>query len=302
MKTRIIPALCVLVCFSLARTIAQPTQQSIAQKLFSSLSEEQKKLAFLPYDSPNRAMQKYEGGPRPGIRIKELNADQQNLAEELLTQFTSDYGKQKAIAIADQPSNLKDDPTKGFIRYYVCFFGDPTTDKNYAWRIAEHHLTIVHAEVSDGELKSFGPILLGANPPDLWDAEEEKMIALYAAMAPDERGKSHNDGKSNSSEFPKDGVNSIKVADLGHSAHDLVTQIIDQRLSFFSDPNQKRIRELLDKSGGVNSLRLVFYGQPAEKKCREGGRWDFKLFNDSFLCDYENTRAHIHFSLKSGLK
>ena len=302
MKTRIIPALCVLICIFIARTIAQPTQQSIAQKLFSSLSDEQKKLALLPYDAPERIKQKYEGGPRPGVQVKALNPDQQKLAEQLLTQFTSDYGKQKAIAIADQPSNLKDDPTTGFIRYYICFFGDPTTDKNYAWRIAEHHLTIVHAEVADGELKSFGPILLGANPPDLWDAEEEKMIALHAAMTPDERIKSHNDGKSNSSEFPKPNVNFIKVADLGHSAHDVVSQIIDQRLSFFSDQNQKHIRKLIEESGGVDSLKLVFYGQPAEKKCRDGGRWDFKLFNETFLCDYENTRAHIHFSLKSGLK
>jgi hypothetical protein len=300
MKSHFIAALCVLICVFIARTVAQPTQQSTAQKLFASLSDEQKKLALVPFDAPERTKQKYEGGPRPGVQIKELSPEQQKLAEELVTQFTSAYGKQKAIAIADQPSNTKD-PTTGFGRYYLCFFGDPTKEKNYAWRVAEHHLTIVHVEVENGKPTTFGPILLGANPPNLWDAEEEKMIALYAAMNPGEREKSANGGKSNSSEFPKPNVKSIKLAELNPTARRIADELIDLRLSFFAEPIQQQIRALLDQSGGADALKLVFYGA-AEKKCRDGGRWDFKMFNDSFLCDYENTRAHIHLSLKSGLK
>jgi hypothetical protein len=303
MLKRTIPLIAIVLCVLIARTLAQtahPKLQSTAQKLFASLSEEQKKLALLPFDSRERNKIRYEGGKRPGIHIKDLTPEQQKLAEELLTQFTSPYGKEKSIAIADQPSNTND-PTTGFTRYYVAFFGDPTADKDYAWRIAEHHLTIVHVEVADGKLTSFGPILLGANPPNLWDAEEGKMIALYSVMTPEERAKSANQGKANSSEFAKPGTKSIRLGDLSQTAKQAALEVLNHRLTFFADEIQQRIREQLTTSGGEDTLQLAFYGA-AEKKCREGGRWDFKLFNDKFLCDYENTRAHIHFSLRTSEK
>jgi hypothetical protein len=30
--------------------------------------------------------------------------------------------------------------------------------------------------------------------------------------------------------------------------------------------------------------------------------WDFKLGGPTFLCDYENTRKHIHMSMRGSLK
>jgi hypothetical protein len=301
MTKRAIPIISVLVCMLLARTFAQPTLQDTAQKLFSSLTEDQKKDALLPFDSPERNSMVFPGGKRPGIQIKSLTPDQQKLAGELITRFTSDYGKQKVHAIADQKSNLPDDPTTGLGRYYLCFFGDPTRDKTYAWRIAEHHLTLVHVEIADGKATSFGPILLGANPPDLWDTEEEKMIALYAALTPDERARCTNPGKSNSSEPAKPNTKTIRLSDLNPSAKAAADEIVNQRLSFFAEDIQQRIRAMIEKSAAPETLQIAFY-RPAEKKCREGGRWDFKLFNDSFLCDYEGSRAHIHLSLKCNTK
>src|SRR2546423_7901151 len=115
---------------------------STAEKLYASLTDDQRKQATLPLDSPQRNQEQFTGGVRAGIKIRTLNEEQQKQAMELLTAFTSEYGKQKAISITEQkPDNPADDP--GFGRYYVCFFGDVGPGKNYAWRIAEHHLTIV---------------------------------------------------------------------------------------------------------------------------------------------------------------
>jgi hypothetical protein len=217
-----------------------------------------------------------------------------------MTAFTSDYGKKKAIEIADQPSNT-DDPTTGFARYYLCFFGEPGKGKTYAWRIAEHHLTLVHMEVENGEPKSFGPILLGANPPTLWDAEEEKLLALYAAMTPDEQSKakqSQNKGISTAA-FKGGGV---RVGDLGPSAKQAAQAMLDQRLSFFSDDIVARVKKIIASHGGIDAMQIAYFGT-ADKKCRDGGRWDFKLAspNNGFLCDYEGSRAHIHLSMKGKL-
>ena len=161
-----------------------------------------------------------------------------------------------------------------------------------------HHLTLVHVEVENGEPTTFGPILLGANPPTLFDDEEDKMIALYNAMTPQERAKCENAGKGISSFPPAPHGKSIRVGDLSPSAKDAAKAALDGRLAFFSDPIRSRVDHFLDAAGGLDDLQIYFYGE-ATKKCRDGGKWDFKMASKDFLCDYENTRGHIHLSLKS---
>ena len=48
-------------------------------------------------------------------------------------------------------------------------------------------------------------------------------------------------------------------------------------------------------------MKIAFFGE-ATKKCADGGKWDFKLGGPNFLCDYENTRGHIHLSMKAQAK
>jgi hypothetical protein len=269
-----------------------------ATALYDSLTPEQKKLATLPFDSPERSRQVFTGGERAGIQIRNLSPDQQKQALALLTAFTSDYGRQKALAITQQkPDNPSDQP--GFGRYYLCFFGEPGPGKTYAWRIAEHHLTLVHIEVEKGQPKSFGPILLGANPPVLWDDEEQKMIALYSAMTPAERAKAAQQGKGISSS-KWDANAGVKVGDLNPSAKEAAKAVVAIRLKFFSDPIRKQIEQIIANQGGIDAMHVGFWGQ-AMKKCRDGGKWDFKLEGKSYLCDYENTRGHIHMSMKGKL-
>jgi hypothetical protein len=268
-----------------------------ASALYASLSDAQKKEATLPYDSPERNKEVFPGGKRPGIQLRTLSDEQQKLALEMLTRFTSDYGKQKVMAVADQKADNGTDPT-GFGRYFLCYFGEPGEGKTYAWRLAEHHMTIVHVEVEKGQPSNFGPILLGANPPTLWDTEEEKLIALYQAMSDAERQQCSNGGKGISG--AKFEGNGIKVAQLGPTAKSAAQAMLDQRLSFFSDDIRQRINKILTTQGGIDAMTIAFYGTP-DKKCRDGGRWDFKLSGPSFLCDYEGTRGHIHLSMKGKL-
>jgi hypothetical protein len=276
--------------------------QEAATALYDALTPEQQKTATLPFDSPERERQIFTGGERAGIQIRNLTPSQQKQALALLTAFTSDYGRQKALAITEQkPDNPADNP--GFGRYYLCYFGQPGPTKTYAWRIAEHHLTQVHVEVEKGEPKSFGPILLGANPPVLWDDEEDKMIALYGAMTPEERQKSAQHGKGISSKAwaPAEGERwGVRVGDLNPTARQAAQAVLDSRLKFFSDPIRKQAERIIASQGGLDAMHVGFWG-PATKRCRAGGRWDFKLAGPSFLCDYENSRGHIHMSMKGTL-
>src|SRR2546421_7738003 len=161
--------LCLVMFFALAARAESPLQQS-AVKLYESLSPEQRKAVTLPFDSPERTSQVFPPGKRPGIQLKDLSEEQRNAAIDLVRKFTSDYGFEKAEAITKQGA------PGAWGRFYLTYFGEPGENKTYAWRIAEHHLTIVDIEFENGEVRAVGPILLGANPPTLWDEEELKMI------------------------------------------------------------------------------------------------------------------------------
>jgi hypothetical protein len=284
-------ALTLVLCLTCCALADSPLQQS-AVKLYESLSAEHRKAVTLPFDSPERTSQVFPPGKRPGIQLKDLSEEQRNAAIGLVKQFTSDYGFEKAEAITKQGA------PGGWGRFYLTYFGEPGANKTYAWRIAEHHLTIVNVEFENGEVKAVGPILLGANPPTLWDEEELKMIELYATLSPSERTKAvkQPDPKHSASSVPI-GDGGIKVGELTTDSKKKVQEIFDGRLKFFAPDIAERVRKIVEKAGGIDAMNVVFYGY-ASKKCSDGGKWDFKLGSASFLCDYENTRGHIHMSLK----
>jgi len=276
---------------------AKASLQSQAQDLFNSLTPEQRKAALLKYDDPQRNAEVYTGGKRAGVQLSALDEKQRAAALGLLKSFTSDYGAKKCEAIAAQTPNPGEKP--GFEKYYLAFFGEPGKDAKYAWRLSEHHLTLVHLEVADGQPASFGPILLGANPPTLWDEEEDALIALYAAMSAPEREKAKQEGNGVAAK-PMENNAGVKVSELSPTAQAKVKAVFDNRLKFFSDDVRARIEKLVAANGGVEAMNVAFWGV-AEKRCRDGGKWDFKLGNANFLCDYENNRRHIHMAMKGKL-
>lgn len=270
-----------------------PGLDADAAALFGTLSAAQREKAVLPFDSPERNQEVFPGGKRAGIPLGELDEAQRAAAMKLIAGFTSDYGAKKCEAVSAQ------DKDGGLNKYYLAFFGAPGPGASYAWRIAEHHLTLVHVEVERGTAARVGPILLGANPPVLWDAEEDALIALYAALTPDDRRKVGRTGKA----ISKDPIGDAgaPLGELSPDAREKAKAVFEGRLSFFAPQIQARIRALVEKQGGLAGMRVAYWGE-ATKRCAEGGLWDFKLGGPAFLCDYENTRGHIHMSMKGSLE
>ena len=121
----------------------------------ASLDVGQRKAVVLPFDSPERTQIQFTGGPRPGVRIGELTPDQRQALNRMMSLVLSGYGLDMANRVAQQ------DGPDGLGLYYVTFFGHPAEDENFAWRVAEHHLTLTQMVVADDSLRAFGPILLG---------------------------------------------------------------------------------------------------------------------------------------------
>lgn len=282
-----------LILVSLPSTQAGEFESSFRAKVSAfveSLDTDQRQSCVQGVDDERRWRMHYPGGIRPGIQIRDLSGRQRKLMSEALALVLSSHGLKMAGAIAAQDAVAGQDALG---KYWITCFGDPG-DGAFAFRLAEHHLTIVHLEFAEGEAREFGPILLGANPPSLWREDEEALLDLWKLL--DDKRALIKTKKGIASMAMPDGEGTAFTA-LNNSAQQALRDIWEKRLSIFTPAIRDRIHELHEKRGGWGKSRIAFYNEVPAKRCIDGGRWDFKCGLPGMVWDFEGSRGHIHMSL-----
>ncbi|MBT8045023.1 MAG: DUF3500 domain-containing protein [Verrucomicrobiae bacterium] len=234
-----------------------------------SLDVTQTESCMRPLEGKQRWRMQYTGGQRPGIQINQLNPKQRKLLERALQVVLSPYGWKMANEVAKQDAKNSEDPLG---KYWITCFGDPRKD-DFAFRLAEHHLTIVHLEVAHGETKEFGPILLGANPPSLWKVDEQLLLAAWKNM--DNKTALMKDKKGVASKAMTEGEG-VMFCELSVPAQTAIKAAFQRRLNLFTKPLIDRIYKLHQARGGWEKSKVAFYNEVPTKRSIEGGRWDFK--------------------------
>jgi hypothetical protein len=281
---------------ALARSDRPPSADEAAhlavKKLFASLTDEQKKLAVKPFDDKERYVEAFPAVTRPGLPFEKMTAEQKALAEDVVRAMTSSYGAERCLQVATQtPAGQR----------YINFFGDPEKDARFAWRMAQHHLTLIYAEFGADPANEFGPILLGGNPVNaLWDPEEKLLLELHAALAADESKAIQ--GKGNGSSGALVGTSGIRIGDLKEKAQALARKLLEQRLAVFSADRQKELLRLIERDGGIENLRIALWGDAA-KSHRDGGNYSWKIGGAAVLCDWQTVgKNHIHMTVRGKAK
>jgi hypothetical protein len=257
-------------------------------QLFQSLTAEQKQLALKNFDDKERHVEQFPAVERPGLPFNKLTAAQKVLVDEAVRAMLSAYGASRCLEVARQtPDN----------RRYLNFFGTPRAGQPFAWRLAQHHLTLIYAEFGTDKVNEFGPILLGGNPvKSLWDDEEKLALELYAALNPDEVKAIQ--GKGNSSSGAAIGTNGRRIADLADRPKALARKLLQQRLAVFSGDRRKILDDLIQRDGGIDNLRIAFWGD-ATRSQRDGGKYHWKIGNATIVCDWQTQgKDHIHMTVR----
>jgi hypothetical protein len=266
--------------------------RAAAVKLFKSLTEPQRKVALKDWSDRERLVEDFPAGNRPGLTMEKMTAGQKALVEELIRATTSEYGASRCLAVAKQT---------GEGRRFINFFGTPDGGKPFAWRMCQHHLTLVYAEFGKDPVNEFGPVLLGGNPVNhLWDAEEKLALQFQAALSAQESKAVVAKGRAGSGGAI--GKAGMRIGDLGEKPRALARQLLQQRLAVFSAGRRQPLEDLIRRGQGVDNLRIAFWGNPA-KSHREGGSYDWKIGNDSVLCDWQTVgNNHIHMTVRGRVK
>jgi hypothetical protein len=261
-------------------------------KLWDSLNDEQKKLAMQEADSPDRWTEQFPAVKRPGVPFTKLTAEQRGMVADIIRALTSEYGAQRCLEIAKQD---------GDGQRYVTFFGEPAGDARFAWRFAQHHLTLVFAEFGKDRANEFGPILLGGNPvKTMWDEEEKLLLELAAALSPEEAKAIK--GKGTPASGKPLAETAVRIGSLKEKPRLLARQLVEKRLAVFSSDRRKVLDDLIQRDGGIDTLRIAIWGDPSKSQ-RDGGVYHWKIGSASVLCDWQTMgKDHIHMTVRGKVK
>jgi len=258
-------------------------------KLYKSLDDDQKKLALKDAKDKDRYTEAFPGVQRPGVPFSKLTKEQKALVADVVKTVCSEYGARRCLEIAKQD---------GDGQRYVTFFGEPTEDGRFAFRFAQHHLTLVHVEFGKDKPDEFGPILLGGNPvKTLWDEEEKLLLELNAALTEDDAKLVK--GKGNAGSGAAIAKDAAKIGDLSKKPRALAAKLVEKRLEVFSSDRRKIMEDMIKKEGGVDSLRIAIWGN-ASRSHKDGGNYAWKIGAGAVLLDWQTVgKDHIHMTLRA---
>lgn len=145
--------------------------QEAANKFTQSLTDDQRKIAVLDYDTPKRVDWHFIPKPeRKGLQIRDMNEDQRKAAHTLLRSALSQIGYDKAVKIMSLEIILKEleksktgAPLRDSERYYFTIFGKPADAGRWGLSIEGHHLSL-NFVVENGKVISSTPTVFATNP------------------------------------------------------------------------------------------------------------------------------------------
>ena len=259
----------------------------VALELYKSLDEEQKALSQKPFEDKDRHAEVFPAAERKGLPVSKLKPEQVTMVDKMILAMTSNYGAGRCNEIAKQtPAN----------RRYINFFGEPGLGKSFAFRLAQHHLTLIHCEFNPDAGNEFGPVLLGGNPVNsLWDEEETILLELAKKLDKEMLDKLKGPGGSGQAV----GKSGVAIKDLPKPAAELAKKLLEKRLDVFSADRKKKLEKIIANQGGVNDLKFILNGN-ATSGHLQGGNYSWKFGNEGILIDWQTAgKNHLHLTVKA---
>ncbi|QDT09388.1 DUF3500 domain-containing protein [Planctomycetes bacterium K23_9] len=227
--------------------------KTFADSFLSSLDEDQKAKAIVPYDSDQRVDWHFiPKKTRKGLALRDMNSAQRSSALRLIRATLSEAGYDKASKtmlmeavvreLEGEKRNWERDPQK----YFVTFFGQPSDKDPWGLSIEGHHLSL-NFSYRDGKVADSTPQFFGANPGEVktdvpgpfgkgtrvLKSEEQIGFKLINALSKENQAKAIID---------KDAPKELRFA--GDAQVD-VEEPVGIALSELSEENQKTLKRLV---------------------------------------------------------
>ncbi len=280
-----------------------------AKSFLAALGPEQRTRASLPFDGEERRNWHYVPRARKGIPLKDLDAAQRRLAEELLKTGLGPRGYTEAMGVLALEGVLRE--REGAYRdpglYFVSIFGPPSAADPWGWRVEGHHLSLNYTVVP-GQGVATAPAFFGANPSEVREGplkglrplaqEEDQARALVQALDPERRSRAVFAGVA-----PREIVTGaqrkveplrppgVPAEALSEGQRKQLAALLDVYLSRMTrelaDDRARRLRE-----AGFERIHFAWAGG-----LERGQPHYYRIQGPTFLVEYDNTQDganHIH--------
>lgn len=280
-----------------APAAAAKPAETLLQELFAGMTAEQKKTNLLPYD---------HGGKNPtrlGMHNAALNGNtlakvftkgQQELVEKILKSILNGEEGFKTIS-----RNGTWDSSKTFDGCGATFFGEPGTDKPYAFLFTGHHLTIrSDGNFTDG-LAWGGPLYYGhsANghaPTQAYLFQTKSITTVFSALNEDQKKKAvvaNIGGYEDSLTATKGNLPGIGAGELNAEQKALIEKAMRDILKPYRKEDVDEVMATIKANGGLDKLHVAFHRDPEMK---DGERWHWwRIEGPGFVWNYR-VLPHVH--------
>lgn len=160
-----------------------PNMEQAAIIWLQSLDPAQYEKAHYEFETEERKNWHFVPKVRKGLPMREMDSTQRLMALQLLTTVVSEQGYQKVNQIFNLENVLTEienrvpgNDYRNPELYYLAVFGDPATDKLWAWRLEGHHLSLNFSSID--RVLSVNPAFMGSNPAIVRSGSKKGMQVL----------------------------------------------------------------------------------------------------------------------------
>jgi hypothetical protein len=138
----------------------------------ATLDDAQRAKATFAFETTERFAWQYTPGPREGLAIAEMTAEQRTRAMALIDASLSRRGAEEVATIIaletilgelEREQGRADWPRRDPELFWFAVFGDPAGADPWSWRVGGHHVAI-QLTLAGGRVVGAAPSFLGANP------------------------------------------------------------------------------------------------------------------------------------------
>lgn len=287
-----------------------------AKHFINTLSEDLKSSALFPFDHSERFNWHFIPRDRKGPTFHDFNSEQKEAAIGLMRASLGQQGFEKATAIFELENVLrdienrpKDDTYRDPLNYHFSVFGEPSTEKEWGWRLEGHHLSLNFSS-GRGTIVSATPTFYGSNPAivpsgihkgkQVLEKETELGFKLLHSLDADQLAKAKFSEKApndiitgNEREISLLEPKGIFYSELNPKQQALYKDLLEVYLAHYTAEFAHKMQEKIQESG-MEELSFAWAGSQQNEI---GQPHYYRLQGPTFIIEYDNVQNnanHVH--------
>jgi hypothetical protein len=291
-----------------------------ANNFLNSLDAKSKTAALYSLDDAERFNWHFVPRERKGACFRDFNDAQRKAGLSFIKASLGESGYSKTTQIMALENVLREiegrtntdtyrDPTN----YYITFFGTPSRDKPWGWRLEGHHIAFNFA-AANNEIISSTPHFFGSNPGTVPNGPEKgKQIlkletdggfALCSSLTPDQKSKAIISEKAlpeivsfNSRKATLPEAAGLSYKDMTPQQQKQLMSLLEVYVKDYQLGFSKKLMEKIQKAG-IENLSFAWAGSLVPGT--EAGNY-YRIQGPMLLIEYDNTQNkgnHVHTTVR----